>query len=289
MLLLVLIAALTACGKKSPERVERVELGPPAHAFGLLKNVQLGMTVDEVMKAAPELKLDKDGRHASAFPEHATYGVGFANGRASLIRIQIMSDTRPEQELWKAWGPGVKMRDINRHRFLDEARGVRADLEEAPSHDNFIAELAPYTPLAKVLAGPDPYSLMGVQILGRPIDEVAADLRAQHLTVKVDKKDTETTAEVSNIPETEWSGNTRAGTMSADLRVSADGKVTGWTLSNVLFEAPDSVKQQLMTFYTTKWGTPKTEGTRHLFGTGPTVTIDDAFMSPIYSMTPAPF
>ena len=44
---------VVACGNKGPEKVE---LGQPVHPFGLVSDVWLGMTKDEVKQKVPSLK-----------------------------------------------------------------------------------------------------------------------------------------------------------------------------------------------------------------------------------------
>ena len=113
------IMVLASCAKG------RVELGPVAQPFGMVDKVRFGMTVDEVKQAAPALKFTPDDRLAIAHPSNADYTVRFAEGRVS--EIDIVVDGRKPAEVWRAWGPGTVLEN-GRHRYFDEARGVRADL-----------------------------------------------------------------------------------------------------------------------------------------------------------------
>lgn len=283
-LLVAFVVTVAACkGKPAP-----VEIGAPVHPFGMLKDVGLGMTVDEVKQKAPRLEVAPDHRSAHApYSDRDRYDVRFKDGRVSAIEIQLLK--RSPEDLWKAWGAGTTFDPPpqEQRRYFDEARGALAEVASVgdSAHvaaDSFAVRFGAYTPLAKLLDGPDAYSVAGVQILGRPIADVAADFKAKPFEVTVQSSADDTTVDV-NLPSTEWSGIVGMDSLSLMINAGHDGKVHGWSLGNVASKAPASAKAAMLALYERKWGKPEERTGEYLYGKTPQVRVTKESFSPSIS------
>jgi hypothetical protein len=270
--------ALVACGKKTDAPVA---IGRALQPFGALNDVTIGMPVDELARKVPELDRweSKFAPGYWLYTDQADYSVVVKQSRVAGVTIQLFH--RPVTDVWNAWGSGTPMPDQKTRRYFDETHGLRAEVY-AEADDCVVVNIAPYTPLAKLLDGPDPYSLAGVAIFGRPIDDVLADLRAHQLAVVRNGDD----VSVSGLPESEWSGvisgDLPTEGLSAWINVDRDGTARSWAIRNIVVQAPDSARAAILALYEHKWGAPKAEHGGHDYGSEPWVEVNDSSLSLLF-------
>lgn len=277
------IAIAAAACKSKPEAVA---IGPVAQPFGMIAGVTFGMTVDDVKRVAPKLEFDpKLSAAHNSYGDDDRYELFFDDGKVSGMSIQLMH--RSADEVWKAWGPGTVLKSgtEERHRYFDEAHGVRSDAT-AVGATSVAFRYSPYVPLAKLLDGPDAYSFAGVAMLGRPIDDVVKDFQAHHYKVQPQGTDI---VDVSRFPFSEWDGVTGGPSVSSLMLFVTDGKVQRWSYGNVAFEPPAAATAQILALYEKKWGKPQEQERSYLYGTAPQVRVSKEGMGPMVSATgPSP-
>ena len=267
---LVGVIALGCKGKGG----EAVELGTAVHPFGLVANVWLGMTPDEVKQKAPELRTGPS--YSSADPDRASYTVRYAHGQVAQIHMQLMK--RSADDLWKAWGPGTSYggAPTERRRYFDEARGARADVSVV-SADSFAVDIVPMTPLARLLDGPDTTAIAGVPLIGRQVKDVVADLKTHHLEAKLIASDGRTMGDVE-LPSTEW---TTLGELT--FWTDTDGVVNHWALIAVVDPAGaanPAARSALLGVYERRWGKPVEAAGGFDYGTSPKIHVDGTRLMP---------
>ena len=252
---------VVACSSKKPATAE---LGKPGEPFGLVADVRLGMTVDEVKQKAPELARAADNADVyGARTDGATYEVRFSNGRASKIAIQLLH--RNADELAKAWGPGIDSGDDMQH-YLDAAHGTRVDV--MPKALSF--EFVPMIPFATLL-GPDGGTVQGVKLIGRPVKDVLADFAALPV-VGENAMPLGTSGHggmVKGLPATEW---TRSLGAQLQFGAGADGNVESW---NLMLMYDDEVTTPVLAAFEHAWGKPTEDGADTLvYGKAPAIRVD---------------
>jgi len=270
--------ALAACSKTHNNAASNVMLGQPVHPFGVVSNVWLGMSKDEVKQKAPQLEPNNgkpdnepngDGRWYAS-PEGASYGVRFKDGHVVSIEMQLMK--RSEADLWKAWGPGVVFDPVvERRHFFDPERGARADVSVVANGESFAVTIQPMVTFAKLLGeGPDATSFAGVRIIGRSAKEVADDFTAHHFEVHLNSSQDTQTGHVS-MPPTEW---TRGDSTDITFDAKADGIVRSWSLMSSMDNVPEA-KVATLAAYEHKWGKPTEDQHGSLvYGHNPTIMFE---------------
>jgi hypothetical protein len=288
MMRIALSFVVSAACSKTPNKVV---LGQPVHPFGVVSNVWLGMSKDEVKQKAPQLEPNNgkpdtepngDGTWRAS-PEGANYGVRFKDGHVVAIEMQLMK--RSEADLWKAWGgPGVAFDSVfERSHFFDPERGARADVSVVAHGESFAVTIQPMVTYAKLLGeGPDATSFAGVRIIGRSAKEVADDFTAHHFEVHLYSSQDTQHGTVS-MPPTEW---TRGDSTDIAFDAKADGIVGSWALMSSMDNVPEA-KVATLAAYEHKWGKPtKDEHGALVYGHNPTIMFEPEtlgiWVMPIY-------
>ncbi len=244
---------------------EPLDLSRVGEPFGPLAHVQLGMTLEEVRRAAPDLVTRKDRpEELERWTDAGIFGVAFSHGRAASLLIMPKPQTL--RALHAAWGAGIQTGEQRIHYF-DAKRTMRVLLA-----DEMSLEFLPLVPFASMI-GTDPHSFHGVALLGRKLDDALADFTA-HAT-GLERVSAGGVAGLELISPTEWTESRSALVLQTDdQRI-----IRGWQWLARFDDTPEAkaaIVQQLDHVF----GPPVTPATSagdrvvRVYGTKPQVIVE---------------
>ncbi len=263
---------LVACSQSAPITAPRNEsrdinkVDKKVRLFGALENVKLGMTVDELQRAVPDIAFHAGRGVWQLERSDAVYKVDLDKSeRVREVRVSVRGRTLKELE--NEWGPA---RPPGSGFYFDATSGLAAIVavpDANPDGETLRLEFTAYVPLEQLLDA-DPTYLAGVKVLGRPVDQVTRELGTQF---QVDDSMTN--------PQGDATLRSRAPTEYSQERAhlwldTSKGVVTSWVLLPGVWVDDEIVLQEIMPLLTKLWGAkPEVSETHVTFRRSPYVVV----------------
>jgi hypothetical protein len=268
--LVILLGCAPAC-------TWRVDYGDRPHLLGQLAKLDVHMLASEVAVKFPELM-----RHAAKDFEDGRlrYRVWFDDSH-HVESLMVFVDG-PIDRLLAAWGPGAVGDADSKlaHFYTDAASGTQFEVRLPPeddAHDRFIVVARPYRPLASLFDGGPGVALLGMDVLGAPIDEVVGALAR----VGVHTRPVELPADLAAKLDMRSAASatrevTEHGRWELDLRArTSTGEVLGYRVEFLVHGRPGA-KAALNAFFDRKWGAPVVSGPERRYpGTSPRLVVTE--------------